>query len=421
MKDLSSFILESLNFEEEVRNLFACNLKDKETIQPDVNFDFYLLNGFNKLKWPEKTAVEVKFRLNYTIYPLLQKAQKINVSYKNRYNRIVFVVKELNEETINNFKLLSGRGVEIISFDSLKEKLSCNPEITDNVNTKKHTKEDERENIKKRAANDLNSKRITLFLGAGVSASVGLPNWNTLIEQLCIKKNIDKIDSDIENIVKGRRIVLDYENKEDNLRQDIKQILYNSYQSTSPLLQSISRIIEEAEVESVITYNYDNLLELVTEKNTNKQCCPIYKNSRIPDKNIIPVYHVHGYIPKKEIDESIETDIILGEKEYHDIYVDSFNWGNIEQLHALTRNTCFFIGMSMSDPNVRRLLDISISGGDVDITDRPHYVFLRKIEYDVDFTETIMHSFGVNCIWYDQHEDLPKILEDLLIKIDKNH
>ena len=107
MKDLSSFILESLNFEEEVRNLFACNLKDKETIQPDVNFDFYLPNGFDKLKWPEKTAVEVKFRLNYTIYPLLQKAQKINVSYKNRYNRIVFVVKELNEETI---PLLSIRG-----------------------------------------------------------------------------------------------------------------------------------------------------------------------------------------------------------------------------------------------------------------------------------------------------------------------
>jgi hypothetical protein len=219
MKSLSSHILESLNFEEEVRNLFACNLKDEETIQPDVNFDFYLLEGFNKLKWPEKTAVEVKLRLNYTIYPLLQK------SNKDSYNKIVVVVKELNESQKKKFDLPSGINVEIISFDSLKAKLSCNSEITDNVNTKKHAKEDEGENIKKRAANDLNSKRITLFLGAGVSASVGLPNWNTLIEQLCIKKNIDKIDSDIENIVKGRRIVLDYEKKENNLRQDIKQIL----------------------------------------------------------------------------------------------------------------------------------------------------------------------------------------------------
>ena len=75
MKDLSSFIQESLNFEEEVGDLLVRYAGD-EIVDRDVNFDFYLPNGFNKLKWPEKTAVEVKFRLNYTIYPLLQKAQK---------------------------------------------------------------------------------------------------------------------------------------------------------------------------------------------------------------------------------------------------------------------------------------------------------------------------------------------------------
>ena len=72
------------------------------------------------------------------------------------------------------------------------------------------------------------SKRVTLFLGAGVSASAGIPSWNTLIEQLCVKNNIDKIDLDVENIVKGRRIVLCYGDNIDDLRRDIKQILYHN-------------------------------------------------------------------------------------------------------------------------------------------------------------------------------------------------
>ena len=326
---------------------------------------------------------------------------------KEYYKSLVFIVaQDVEEKRGKDLVSYNGVDIKIIPFADLKESLSS----TEELNTSKYKA---LENIKDRAKRDLFSKRVTLFLGAGVSASAGIPSWNTLIEQLCVKNNIDKIDSDVENIVKGRRIVLCYGDNIDDLRRDIKQILYHNCQSTSSLLQSISKIIDETDVESVITYNYDDLLEIVAEKNNKKKCCSIYKNSRTLDKDFIPVYHVHGYIPKEINDEHIETEIILGEKEYHNIYVDSFNWGNVEQLHALTRNTCFFIGMSMCDPNIRRLLDISISG-DVDITDRPHYVFLRKIDYDVNFTERIMHSFGVNCIWYNQHDELPIILKKLL-------
>ena len=33
--------------------------------------------------------------------------------------------------------------------------------------------------------NELLQKKVTLFLGAGVSASMGIPTWNQLIEQIC--------------------------------------------------------------------------------------------------------------------------------------------------------------------------------------------------------------------------------------------
>lgn len=71
----------------------------------------------------------------------------------------------------------------------------------------------------------------------------------------------------------------------------------------------------------------------------------------------------------------------------------------------------FFIGLSMADPNLRRLIDISIDGGEVEPV---HFVFLRKIEYDVPFMEKIMRGFGINCIWYDKHEELPILIDSLV-------
>lgn len=66
----------------------------------------------------------------------------------------------------------------------------------------------------------------------------------------------------------------------------------------------------------------------------------------------------------------------------------------------------------MKDPNLRRLLDISIeAGSEIEPT---HYVFLREIEYNVPIMEKIMRSFGILCIWYKQHSDLPKLLNELM-------
>ena len=65
----------------------------------------------------------------------------------------------------------------------------------------------------------------------------------------------------------------------------------------------------------------------------------------------------------------------------------------------------------MKDPNLRRLIDISLDGSE---NNAVHYAFLRRIEYNVPFTEAVLGSLGVNCIWYEQHEDLPKLINSLL-------
>lgn len=50
--------------------------------------------------------------------------------------------------------------------------------------------------------------------------------------------------------------------------------------------------------------------------------------------------------------------------------------------------------------------------------DAEHFAFLRRNEYDVQYMESMMSSFGINCIWYDNHDELPDILTNLYQIVD---
>ena len=108
---------------------------------------------------------------------------------------------------------------------------------------------------------------------------------------------------------------------------------------------------------------------------------------------------------------------VLSEEDYHNIYKEAFHWSNIEQLHALDRTTCFFIGFSMSDPNLRRLLEISQSKGD---GGKNHYVFLRRGNFSNDsnrdmenltILKNMMNDLGLNVIWFKDFNELPQLLK----------
>jgi len=396
--------------EENVYNYIGRCLEEDEIVVVSgyVSFDYYLPNGCKKLNWPKKTVVEIKYRLIY------DSLSRIKDAYDNSdVEKLIVIV--ITEENIvnqvfraNNF--LSGRNIEVITYTDFINKLPDEVKTSDGIKTNNNELEiDQKEGLIVKAREAFNNNKTSLFLGAGVSASAGIVTWDSLLEQLCIKKGLPKIDSDIDSVVKGRYIVDAYKEREqtipDTFYYDMKDILYANVHS-SKLIRSIAKLVNKGNIESVISYNYDNLVEQEIAK--SKTCCSIYDKSRPIDNNSLHVYHVHGFLPQ----DGQWSPIVLGEKEYHKIYQESYNWGNVEQLHALCRNVCFFIGLSMKDPNLRRLIDISIEDSEIEPM---HYAFLRRIEYDVPFMEKVMRGFGVNCIWYDKHEDLPKMLDSLTI------
>ena len=140
-----------------------------------------------------------------------------------------------------------------------------------------------------------------------------------------------------------------------------------------------------------------------------------------------PIYHVHGMIPQTR---EIESTPVLSEKEYHKLYKETFHWSNVVQLQALNSTTCFFIGLSMNDPNLRRLLDISRYGITKDpATGRPcHYAILERkplnpakpdpakdAEHFI-MQERMMEDFGINVIWYKhgQFGEIPQLIRKII-------
>ncbi|WP_036911464.1 SIR2 family protein [Prevotella sp. FD3004] len=382
-------------------------LERGETIIAGTMFEFYLPNGLKKLDWPKNTYVEIKFRL---IYDSIDKLR--NAFEQSNIGKLIVVVisnDDIPKKLYNANYHGVGRNIEFVQYEDFIQELALHTNIKtvpqESIDLFNSSKD---EIVIEKAKEAIKHNRVSLFLGAGVSASGGVVTWDSLLEKLCVKKGLPKIKGNVDGVTKGRYIIDGYKKQLDEIPDefynDMRAILYSDIHS-SELIDSIAYFVHNGNVDSVISYNYDDLVEQKVRRYT--PCYPVYDKSRPNDGMGIHIYHVHGFIPK----QGPWSPIVLGEKEYHKVYQEAYNWGNVEQLHALCRNVCFFIGLSMRDPNLRRLIDISNDGGEIE---RVHYAFLRKSENDVPFMEKIMRGFGVNCIWYDKHEDLPRMIYGLI-------
>lgn len=275
---------------------------------------------------------------------------------------------------------------------------------------------------------------FSLFLGAGVSMSTNLPSWwNLLNDMIDTCKQKEFKDGDIEkltkvcynsSIVMGRfvRMMMEKKSNDEDYYQCLHDALYGGISAyRSPLIDEICNLVDskKSQAQSIITYNFDDVMERALRKRGIRNYSVFGQNQ---PQRFFPIYHVHGFIPYANKDD-IKSVPVLSEEEYHRVYASSYNWSNVEQLHALSRTTCIFIGLSMTDPNLRRLLDIAIQDSE---NDSRHFVFLPRIsEFGTDknaeaknneamkIQKQIFVELGLRVIWYSDYNELPKLLKDL--------
>ncbi|KXL53775.1 TIR domain protein [Anaerotignum neopropionicum] len=279
----------------------------------------------------------------------------------------------------------------------------------------------------------LNENRLTLVCGAGISIDAGIPDWNELmiraLEFGLDKNNNPDVLSDfkrvfpLSNLILGKylKILLgkDFEKIVSRcLYADEETLGEYAFQETR-LLKAIIELIRpkrnKGSVESIITFNFDSLIEDLLTKN-KIQYKSVFAEGLFYHTDEIPIFHVHGYLPRYgRLDN---PNIVFSEDTYHTQFIDPFSWSNLIQLYKLMNNACLFVGLSLTDPNLRRLLDISKRKSIDDM--RKHYIIKKlpsnnsKInEIQIMLEEQDANMLGLNIIWVNEYNDISKILEKI--------
>lgn len=215
---------------------------------------------------------------------------------------------------------------------------------------------------------------LVLVLGAGVSISCGLPDWDKLL-QLLLAKTFEKDQSsadtlanifdsvfNLNNLIVGRFLDGYYKGKD--FQSEIRNTLYSNLKKVnSTLVEEIVNMCSEGKdstkLDSIITYNFDDILEeAIKTKSEHVHFRSIFNEFKSQTENDLFIYHVHGYLPRDGTLSKLNK-ITFSENSYHTQYSDTYSWQNLIQINKFRDKTCLFIGNSLTDPNLRRLLDIS--------------------------------------------------------------
>lgn len=338
----------------------------------------------------------------------------------------------------------------------------------------------ERRSKKQQIANLIDSykdEKLVLVLGAGVSIDHGLPSWNTLLQKLLINTFASETNDNSKQksmvlaklfteifspslLISARYLKKYYQ---DNLKTGdttsfeyaVRDAIYEeiNLKKESDIFKEIIQLCvapgKSPNLDSIINYNYDDLLEkYLSNLNIEIPHKSIYSTGINPSHDELPIYHVHGFLPQNgSLNET--NRITLSEDIYHQQYNEIYNWSNIIQINKFKDNICLFIGVSFTDPNLRRLLDITksqkgdsgkyhylirkkydlniIEGELLKILNKSQTLYDDKIMAELGLSETAKYlrnvmekfeendalSFGVSTIWVKDYKEIPEILKSI--------
>ncbi|RVL66296.1 SIR2 family NAD-dependent protein deacylase [Sinorhizobium meliloti] len=247
---------------------------------------------------------------------------------------------------------------------------------------KKHTKE---------IVSALERRHAVLFVGAGVSMSVGLPSWKTLVDHILSELRLDDSvmhDPDISY----QTIAECYRLQHGDITSLCEWMRQNWRVSPERIERSeLHRLIVELDFPVIYTTNYDSNLEIAYEVYGKRYA----KISHVRDIASAPagvtrIIKYHG-------DFDDEDTLILTETDYFDrLSFDSPL--DVRFRSDALEATVLFIGYSMSDLNIRLLLHRiwstwRRSGHEKDRP--PSYVFMYRPN---PVQEAVLRNWGVTVL-----------------------
>jgi hypothetical protein len=153
------------------------------------------------------------------------------------------------------------------------------------------------------------------------------------------------------------------------------------------------------------------------------------------NRGLIPYYYVHGVLPVPDaqgrFNDSISPEkLIFSEGQYLGLSGSVYSWQSTTFLNQCLHHRCVFIGLSFSDPNLRRWLSWEYESRRRELlrnglpANRPFHLWLRKRPHERHpkgllsseqlLIEKSVEHLGVRVVWLDEWSDIGPRLREML-------
>jgi hypothetical protein len=309
-------------------------------------------------------------------------------------------------------------------------------------------------------ATEYSARGLVLVLGAGVSMASGLQSWKKLIRRLgkrCLGSNGSKLVTKLERIGYSNAAIAGILKSAVRTEADFVEIvraeLYRNFPFFDKPALSRAKLVEQVQrnnatlravaafcaapgvggtfvpnplVHAIVNFNLDAILRQYTEFRYGTILLrTVERASATASASKINAYHIHGFFQferRKMRNRELEADrVVLTEDEYFDFFGKPFGMFTYTLLHMLREHPCFFVGLSMIDENLRRLLHYShservrsyeaegVSRSKAVRRSTRHFAALcrgtnRAVD---DAIQQSLATLGVTVAWLDRHDELP--------------
>ena len=272
------------------------------------------------------------------------------------------------------------------------------------------------------------ARRLTLVLGAGVSVSSGLPTWRELLNDLLAsyvqrtyagtldaaarRKVRETLGSEFQNVspIQAAEFIQSRMSSSEFVDM-VKASLYRHAAVGGKPDQLLDAIVALCDgLHGIVSFNFDDILEDALSRN-GIEFTAVTEGRDLGGIRGLPIYHPHGYLPRAGQGSST---LVFAESQYHTQYAESFNWTNIVVQRLLLESTCLFVGTSLSDPNLRRMIDLAHRQN----TSHHHYYvtvnarqpegFLRDAVSEI--LQASYEAMGLVPVWLDAYDEVPHLL-----------